>query len=75
MRLALELMATLPGVPFYAALGFDRVEDATDVLPDGTPIRFVRMRRPLRRGVTRDDASRSGGGPRRPRAESCMFST
>jgi N-acetylglutamate synthase-like GNAT family acetyltransferase len=54
---SLELMATLPGVPFYAALGFDRVEDATDVLPDGTPIRFVRMRRPLRRSVTRDDAS------------------
>jgi GNAT superfamily N-acetyltransferase len=44
---SLELMATLPGVPFYLALGFNRIEEVTDVLPDGTPIRFVRMRRGL----------------------------
>jgi len=43
----LELMATLPGVPFYASLGFDTVEQVTDELPDGTPIRFVRMRRDI----------------------------
>ena len=41
----LELMATLPGVPFYSALGFVAVEDVVDTLPDGVAIRFVRMRR------------------------------
>jgi GNAT superfamily N-acetyltransferase len=44
---ALELMATLPGVPFYEALGFTVVERVTDVLPDGVGIRFVRMTAPL----------------------------
>ncbi len=43
----LELMATLPGVPLYGARGFIRQEDVVDSLPDGTPIRFVRMTRPL----------------------------
>jgi N-acetylglutamate synthase-like GNAT family acetyltransferase len=38
-----ELMATLPGVAFYEAEGFRRVEDVVDTLPDGTSIRFVRM--------------------------------
>lgn len=40
---SLTLMATLPGVPFYQALGFSPDEDVVDVLPDGTPLRFVRM--------------------------------
>ncbi len=40
-----ELMATLPGVPFYAALGYTAEEQVTDVLPDGTPLKFVRMTR------------------------------
>jgi GNAT superfamily N-acetyltransferase len=40
---SLTLMATLPGVPFYQALGFTPDEDVVDVLPDGTPLRFVRM--------------------------------
>lgn len=44
---ALELMATLPGVPLYQALGFRALEDVTDTLPDGTRLRFVRMGRPL----------------------------
>lgn len=44
---SLELMATLPGVPFYSALGFKPVRDVTDVLPDGTPIEFVHMQRPV----------------------------
>lgn len=44
---ALTLMATLPGVPFYSALGFVADEDVVDVLPDGTPLRFVRMSRPI----------------------------
>jgi GNAT superfamily N-acetyltransferase len=43
----LELMATLPGVPLYAACGFVRVRDVTDVLPDGTPIEFVLMERQI----------------------------
>ncbi|MFN8582768.1 MAG: GNAT family N-acetyltransferase [Gemmatimonadaceae bacterium] len=43
----LELMATLPGVPLYAARGFLPVEEVRDVLPDGTEIQWVRMRRPL----------------------------
>jgi GNAT superfamily N-acetyltransferase len=42
---SLELMATLPGVPFYSALGFAAVRDVVDDLPDGTPVRFVQMQR------------------------------
>jgi hypothetical protein len=44
-------MATLPGVPFYAALGFEAVQDVTDTLPNGVALRFVRMRRDLRVGA------------------------
>jgi GNAT superfamily N-acetyltransferase len=43
----LELMATLPGVPLYAACGFVEAERVIDVLPDGTAIEFVRMARRL----------------------------
>lgn len=43
----LQLMATLPGVPLYAAYGFTEIESVTDHLPDGTPLRFVRMGRPI----------------------------
>lgn len=41
----LQLMATLPGVPLYAACDFAPVRDVTDVLPDGTAIEFVLMER------------------------------
>jgi GNAT superfamily N-acetyltransferase len=44
----LELMATLPGVPLYLACGFMQVTDVVDILPDGTPIEFVRMERTLK---------------------------
>ena len=44
----LELMATLPGVPFYRAHGFRELEPVRDALPDGTAISFVRMERLLR---------------------------
>jgi N-acetylglutamate synthase-like GNAT family acetyltransferase len=53
----LELMATLPGVPFYAALGFRPLERVTDRLPDGTAIEFVRMERSIREAT----ASPEGG--------------
>lgn len=43
----LELMSTLPGVPFYSALGFEAVEEVIDELPDGVALAFVRMRRSL----------------------------
>lgn len=43
----LELMATLPGVPFYVREGFTELEPVTDILPDGTPLRFVRMGRSI----------------------------
>lgn len=43
----LTLMATLPGVPLYSACGFVAVEPVTDILPDGTPIEFLRMERAL----------------------------
>lgn len=42
-----ELMSTLPGVPFYRALGFVAAEDVTDALPNGVTLRFVRMTRAL----------------------------
>jgi GNAT superfamily N-acetyltransferase len=44
---ALELMATLPGVPLYRAFGFHPVEPVEDTLPDGVTIGFVRMRREI----------------------------
>lgn len=43
----LELMATLPGVPLYQALGFVERERVTTTLPDGIPFPVVRMTRPL----------------------------
>ena len=42
-----ELMSTLPGVPFYEKLGFQRVKDVHDTLPDGTVLDFVLMARPI----------------------------
>lgn len=44
---ALELMATLPGVPLYTALGFVEVERVAPVQPDGVALPMVRMRREL----------------------------
>lgn len=44
---ALELMATLPGVPLYAMHGFTQVEPVADVMPNGVTVRFIRMRKPL----------------------------
>jgi len=41
----LELMATLPGIPLYSALGFQEQERVSDLLPDGTAIEFARMER------------------------------
>jgi GNAT superfamily N-acetyltransferase len=41
----LELMSTLPGVPFYERLGFWRVKGVSDTLPDGTTLAFVQMER------------------------------
>jgi hypothetical protein len=40
-------MATLPGEPFYARLGFAAVERATVVLPGDVEVALVRMRRPI----------------------------
>ncbi|HEU4880878.1 MAG TPA: GNAT family N-acetyltransferase [Longimicrobium sp.] len=44
---ALELMATLPGVPLYRTFGFHPVESIESTLPDGVTIGFVRMRREI----------------------------
>jgi GNAT superfamily N-acetyltransferase len=44
---ALELVATLPGVPLYAACGFVALDELRDRLPDGTEVRFVHMRKEL----------------------------
>lgn len=42
---ALELMATLPGVPLYRALGYHPLGEATHPLPDGGSLDLVRMRK------------------------------
>jgi GNAT superfamily N-acetyltransferase len=39
----LELMATLPGVPLYSAMGFTALRSVEDRLPDGTVLPFVQM--------------------------------
>ena len=43
----LDLMATLPGVPLYAAFGFTEVERTTLTTPDGVALGAVRMERPI----------------------------
>ena len=54
---ALELMATLPGVPLYLALGFESIELSAPVLADGVALRLVRMRCSLSASATeRTDA-------------------
>lgn len=42
-----ELMSTLPGVPFYAALGYEAHERVQHPLPGGQMAAFVRMSREL----------------------------
>jgi GNAT superfamily N-acetyltransferase len=42
---ALELVATLPGEPLYRALGFEEVGRTEAVMPDGTRLEAVAMRR------------------------------
>lgn len=68
---ALELMATLPGVPFYAARGFVRTADINlELGPEVGPekrkvlVQFVAMRKPLRSTAGGLGASHnlSGGG-------------
>ena len=46
-----ELMATLPGVPLYAALGFVGLERVAVPTPAGVTLDCLRMRRPLTRGM------------------------
>jgi GNAT superfamily N-acetyltransferase len=45
----LALMATLPGVPLYAAYGFDTVEEVVLTLPDGVRLGGVAMEKPIAR--------------------------
>ena len=42
-----ELMATLPGEPFYATLGFSAVERTSAQLPGGVDVPLVRMERTI----------------------------
>jgi len=44
---SLELMATLPGVPFYRSLGFIDAGAEDVLLPDGTPLPCLRMVREI----------------------------
>jgi GNAT superfamily N-acetyltransferase len=44
---SLELMATMPGVPLYRALGFEMGEEHSITLPDGVDLPLARMWRPL----------------------------
>lgn len=45
-----ELMATLPGVPLYRALGYEAEESVQHPLPGGERVTFVRMTRALPEG-------------------------
>jgi hypothetical protein len=47
----MELMATLPGVPLYRALGYAAIEEGLHPLPDGTQVAFIRMGRALNAGA------------------------
>lgn len=44
---SLELMATLPGVPFYAARGYEGTESVSYEIAEGVRIEFVPMRKEL----------------------------
>ena len=44
---SLELMATLPGVPFYAARGYEGTDRVSYEIADGVTIEFVPMRKDL----------------------------
>ena len=44
---SLELVATMPGVPLYKALGFEIGEQYAVALPDGVNLPVARMRRQL----------------------------
>lgn len=44
---AVELMATLPGIPLYAIAGYAALSPFDVTLPDGTPLPCVRMRKAL----------------------------
>ncbi len=44
---SLELMATLPGVPFYAARGYEGSERVSYEIAEGVTIEFVPMRKRL----------------------------
>jgi GNAT superfamily N-acetyltransferase len=44
---ALELGATLPGVPLYTRLGFEVIERIDVVMPDGVQLPIVHMRRAI----------------------------
>jgi GNAT superfamily N-acetyltransferase len=48
-----ELMATLPGEPFYRAAGYERLEPVSHQLPGGEKVPLVRMGRALREGAAR----------------------
>ncbi|HEY9518745.1 MAG TPA: GNAT family N-acetyltransferase [Gemmatimonadales bacterium] len=48
-----ELMATLPGEPFYRDAGYERLEPVAHRLPGGATVRLVRMGRALREGAVR----------------------
>ena len=43
----IELASTLPGVPFYLALGFEEREPMEAPMPDGTALPIIRMEREL----------------------------
>ncbi|MCB0213972.1 MAG: GNAT family N-acetyltransferase [Anaerolineae bacterium] len=43
----MELMATLPGQPLYAACGFQAIEPVDIVMPDGVSLPCVKMTKPL----------------------------
>lgn len=48
-----ELMATLPGVPLYAAAGYSTLERITHQLSGRNPVELVRMGRVLRPALAR----------------------
>lgn len=53
----LELMATLPGVKLYRALGYVGSERVTYAIGDGVPIDFVPMQKPIEHMRPNPDAS------------------
>lgn len=59
----LEMMATLPGVKLYSKFDYKAVSDEIVMLPNGVPLKFVRMSKNLKEHMLVDENSEKEKSP------------